>query len=549
MNAPSPSARSRRASLSLCAMSLWIAASGCGAADSTPADAASDHAAVDARDDVSDALTDAAPDVSDASLDLPDVAPDARGDVPDLDAPPVWYRCHRAFLCADVSVPYDWSRPEGPRATVGVMRIPARRADERVGVLMMNYGGPGAPTIAQVATGYPTVFGTPHDDEIADRFDLVAIDWRGLGRSAPSLACDVVRTHDPLATPQNDVENDAAWAATAAEAMRVQAACAARVPAEFLGRVSSDDAARDMDHVRALLGEETVSYIGYSYGTRLGAAYMALFPTRVRAMVLDSPMGPDLDLRGRARGGGAAFDAAMTAFLGWCAGSESCVFRGPERTAAGVRRRFDALVAALDRTPYTVGKRRASGLDVLAALVTSSFVPARQWRPLGAAFAAARDGDATAILRLSDDALVTDDQFVSGYWAITSLDMPAAADETPDRFRAYLRATLSPYAARTLADSVSTLGWPARRPTPAASLHGLTAPPALIVGSRGDVATPYEWAVALRDAFANGSHLVTYEGAGHAASTQVPCVGNLVADFLFDPASAPAVDTCAAVSP
>lgn len=540
MNAPPPAARPRvRPGLALpfaCALALALTATGCGVDAPAPADAAADLPR--------DVAPDAAPDLTDASVE----PRDAGDDVPDAEAPLVWRRCYRAFVCADVSVPVDWSRPGGARVTVGVLRAPARRPDDRLGVLMMNFGGPGAPTADAVAAAYPRVFGTPFDDEIAARFDLVAVDWRGLGRSAPSLACDVVRVRDPLADPPRDVESDAAWAALAAEAMRVQAACAARVAPDFLARVSSDDAARDMDRVRALLGEESLSYVGYSYGTRLGAAYMALFPTRVRAFVLDSPMGPDLDLRGRVRGAGAGFDAAADAFMAWCAASSACPFRGAERTAEGVRRRFDALVAAMDRAPFSVGERRVTGLGPLDALVNTSYTPAARWPALATALAAAQDGDAAALLRINDAAWIGD-EFASGFWAIGSLDMPAAPDETPDRFRAFLRAELSPHARRILADTVASLGWPARRPSPPASVHGLAAPPALIVGSRGDVATPYAWAPALRDAFANGSHLVTYEGAGHATSTQVACVGSLVANFLFDPTAAPAQRSCPAAAP
>lgn len=512
-----------------------------GAAPAPVADASPDAAALDA------ATLDTGP---------PDAAPVDAADAPPIaeDVPPepvVWQRCYRSFFCADVSVPVDWSRPSGARATIGVLRAPARRPEDRLGVLMVNYGGPGVPTAVSVAGRYPQVLGPAAGGAPADLFDVVAIDWRGLGRSQPSLRCGIARTHDPLSEVEGALETDADWARMVAEQMRIQRACAAAVPAEFLARVASDDAARDMDHVRALLDEERVSYVGYSYGTRLGASYMALFPERVRAFVLDSPVAPDMDLRTFVLGQSRGFETALQHFCARCAATSTCPFRGGETTAEGVRRRFDALVSAMDRTPYSVGKRRVTGFAAEVALIVSSYQPVAGWPELAAALGRAADGDASGLMRIVDLSW-SDDELASGFNAIVALDYPSAATETPESFRAFLRAEVAPAGPHTVRSQVSTIpliAWPARRPAPAASVRSPSAPPALIIGSRFDPPTAYEWAPATRDALGNGSHLVTYEGDGHANSTSVVCLATQVMAFLQQPGDPPTQTTCPSVMP
>lgn len=502
-----------------------------------------------------DASLDVGSDVSRDAGTSDDAATDATDDAaPAADVPPapiVWQRCYRSFFCADVSVPIDWSRPSGARATIGVLRAPARRPDDRLGVLMVNYGGPGVPTAVSVASRYPQVLGPSAGTAPADLFDIVAIDWRGLGRSQPSLACGIVLTHDPLSEVEGAVEPDADWARTVGEQMRIQRACTTAVPAEFLARVASDDAARDMDHVRAILGEERVNYVGYSYGTRLGASYMALFPQRVRAFVLDSPVAPDMDLRAFVLGQSRGFETALQRFCARCAADSGCPFRGVETTAEGVRRRYDALVATMDRTPFMVGKRRVTGFAAETALTVSSYQPVSGWPELAAALARAADGDASDLTRLVDRSW-SDDELASGFTAILALDYAAAASETPDTFRAFLRAQVAPVGPHTVRSQVTTIslvGWPVRRPAPAASVRTPSAPPALIIGSRFDPPTPYEWATAMRDALGNGSHLVTYEGDGHANSATVSCLGTQVMGFLQQPEDPPAQATCPSVMP
>jgi pimeloyl-ACP methyl ester carboxylesterase len=162
---------------------------------------------------------------------------------------------------------------------------------------MVNYGGPGSITSEEVAQRYPAVLGDAVGEEIADRYDIVAVDWRGHGRSQPALRCGFVNDGNPSSRPSADPDNDEVWSAYVRSLGEVRASCLTSVPREMLARIGADDMARDMDRVRAVLGEEQITYVGYSYGAYLGAMYLTLFPNRVRAVVLDAPPAPLRTLR------------------------------------------------------------------------------------------------------------------------------------------------------------------------------------------------------------------------------------------------------------
>lgn len=500
---------------------------------------------------VGDAALDAAPAV-DAAVDAAaDAAADAALDAPDPLAAQtlLWTRCHRSFFCADVRVPLDHARPAGESITVRVLRAPARRPADRLGVLFVNYGGPGVPTVERVAEAYPAVLGSAIGADVADRFDVVAVDWRGLGGSAPTLGCRFARADDPLAAEPPEVLDDAGWAAYLRQMQASQQACLTSVSREFLARVSSDDAARDLDRVRALLGESQVSFVGYSYGTRLGASYLALFPERVRAAVLDGPLNPGASFRDQVLGQARGFQSSFARFFAWCARSEGCALEGRAEGAEALSRRFDALVARLDAAPLRVGKRLVRGEHLLGELVGASYVPEAGWPAAAEHLALAARGNGGALLRSLDEGW-SDDVRRSGYYAIRALDTPAAADETPERFRAFLQADVAAvgrHMPRLFAEEVGYVGWPVRRPDAPAPL-GTSVAPTLIVAGRHDPATPFENAAPLRDALAGRATVLTYEGDGHAVSNRVPCVAGLTWQWLEDP-SIPLVQTTCPAGP
>lgn len=208
------------------------------------------------------------------------------------DRSPAWTTCDdwvdTATLptaeCTTISVPVNWSdgaNPLAPQAQLAVMRVPA--SGDRLGSIISNPGGPGVSAIDVMSRFAPKVGKT----EIGRRFDLVAFDPRGVGFSTPEVRCETDAERDEDRTdPQVDFSPAGVAHIEADERARAQG-CLDRVGAPFLAGMSTENTARDMDAVRAALGDEQLNFFGYSYGTRLGTAYAEQFPDRVRAMMLD----------------------------------------------------------------------------------------------------------------------------------------------------------------------------------------------------------------------------------------------------------------------
>ncbi|EFC83234.1 alpha/beta hydrolase [Parafrankia sp. EUN1f] len=288
--------------------------------------------------------------------------------------------------CADVSVPLDYARPTGRTITLGLARIRAVDQAHRRGPLMVNLGGPGGGAVDAIAD-IRAMLGP-----VADRFDLVAMDPRFVGRSSaldcgPALGADWLRA----AGPDRD-----SFERVADEQAATAAGCSSH--ADVLPFASTRNTARDMDVVRAVLGAATTSYLGYSYGTYLGAVYMQMFPDRVDRFVLDSVVDPATYTPRVLRGSGDLLEAALGEWAAWAAGQDAQLALG--RTAAQVLRTVDRIYQAAARRPLTVDGVRYDASDVprlLIASLTDDSEDAAAVLAMGVrAFADAADGRAPA---------------------------------------------------------------------------------------------------------------------------------------------------------
>jgi pimeloyl-ACP methyl ester carboxylesterase len=222
-----------------------------------------------------------------------------------------------AFSCGTTTVPVDHADPEGPTLQLFLVRAVLAGQTDRIGSLLVNPGGPG---ISATDAAIQSALTMPED--VLRRFDVVGLDPRGVGLSTP-VECISDEQKDTIAAaeprPTSAEQLDAAFAL----AEEVSAACAEEYDTT-LGAFSTVAAARDMDLVRQGLGDEQLTYLGYSYGTTLGSTYAELFPDRVRALVLDGAVDPDTDARAdaeaRAQGFESAFDAFATNCIGLAAG-------------------------------------------------------------------------------------------------------------------------------------------------------------------------------------------------------------------------------------
>ncbi|MFE2409047.1 alpha/beta hydrolase [Kitasatospora sp. NPDC059408] len=441
-----------------------------------------------------------------------------------------WSPCGDGLQCAALTVPLDYAQPgSGQTFTLPLVKHPADDPARRIGSLVFNPGGPGGSGVETLKSGGLDSFGK----QARTRFDIVGFDPRGVAGSKPALDCtppDEPANPGPTASgtpaplyPRTPAER----AAALADADREAAACKAR-SAGILPHVGTLDAARDLDVLRAVLGDDKLTYLGWSYGTYLGTVYGEQFPHRVRAMVLDGAIDPSLDWAGLALRQAKGFQRAVDGYADRCAAvvGQAC----PAGTPDGIR----ALITDLYETtargsgPTTGPGRRLDQNTLHTAITTSMYSPESQWQPLSEALGAARRGNAAKLTALAepdpghhDDGPETGggqapDNSDAALTAVNCLDTPYPAD--PQAYwdlldRAHREAGV--FGAGSVLSTLTCRTWPAgplkpHRVTPA----GL--PPVLVVGTTGDPATTYEEAQALA-AQLPGGMLLTYRGPGHTA--------------------------------
>lgn len=420
-----------------------------------------------------------------------------------------WASCGTAE-CATVVVPLDHDDPTGPTIEVSVLRLPAR--GERIGALFVNFGGPGSSVVGQV-----TRF--PFPASVRERFDIVAVDPRGVGRSTP-LACGVDPTElysvDP--TVEDDADAEALVAVSAAYARD----CATD-RGELLPHVGTPDVARDFDLVRAGMGDERIDYLGFSYGTSIGQVYAELFPDRVRTMILDGVVDPAPTGIDGAVQQAMGFETALSRWASGCGDRRSCDFDDP---VAAV----EALLAAAEAG--IPGGGRVLGPGEVSIGLAMPLYDVRLWPTLDTAVANALAGDGRGMLALADRYLRLVD--FSAYFAVSCLDNSWPSDPGEHLDAASSAATRSPHFGEAIVnDYLRCAVWPTE-PDPLGPITAEGAPPILVVSTTGDPATPYENGVTVAERLATGV-LLTHEGEGHTIVFEGnDCVDRLAIAYLVD---------------
>lgn len=457
--------------------------------------------------------------------------------------PVVWQECGPNLDCATVEVPVVHADPDGPTLPLALVRHRATDPAQRIGSLLTNPGGPGGPAAEGVR-----MIGTPMDPgvyspELLARYDIVGMDPRGVGESGgirclsdaereEALALDL----DPTVTaglPRAEVD---------AQARELADGCAAGVDPLLLANMATDDVARDMDLVRAALGEDRISYLGLSYGTLLGATYATLFPDRVRQMVLDAPVDPVLwqqDPLAATAAQSVSGERLLDRWFATCR-TERCPFGGGEPEAA-----FDALIAQLEAAPLDVPASPgapAGRLDGAGALLAAriSMFSRTLWPVLTAGLVAAQNGDGSVLLRLSQALAREPDGTPAGFGeanvAVNCLDRAVPTDAAAhDRNADEIAAAAPRFGRISGLVLLSCASWPVANPGRfTGPLDGGGAPPILVVGGREDSQTPYPWAEAMAGSLESGV-LLTREGVGHGSyRTSGPCVDTAVDRYLID---------------
>lgn len=464
--------------------------------------------------------------------------------------PLTWAPCRNGFECATLDAPLDYRAPEAERVSIAVVRRPATVVADRLGTVVVNPGGPGS-------SGVTFLRGA--GDRFANlnrRFDLVSFDPRGVGQSTPALSCYDEGLDDRIdVLGPGGLTTEAFLSRLAKERDR----CVAR-NAAVLGFVGTNNVARDVDRLRVALGEGKLNFLGFSYGSRIGAVYDELFPDRVRALALDGADDPDPRI---SRGVGEqyeAFEAAFRRLIACAAGTGvSCP---PGVTSADVEGLFRAVERSLrEEGPLrtTLGTRRLTLGELYYAVIGSLYDPSSWSRLIDALTAAAvpARGDGTLLQQMTDAFLDRrpDGSYTNATVANVAVncaddtERPAAADrpaepEGSDAVRrgrelALRLPLLGPLAATAYTDCVR---WPAAV-DPVLPITGRGATPVLVIGTRYDTATPYAWAAELARALATAT-VLTYEGDGHTAYRSSSCVRSVV-DAYFVAVRLPDLSVCA----
>ena len=419
--------------------------------------------------------------------------------------------------CATVMVPLDYAAPKGRQVPLSVLRVPA--SGPRLGALFVNPGGPGG-SATQFAAALPSAL----PKSISQRYDLVGVDPRGVGDSAPfSCGADYTALYrvDPT------VQSPAGRAALITTADALDRSCQQHA-GDLLPHVGTRDAARDLDAVRAAMGERQLTYFGGSYGTVIGQVYADLFPTHVKAMVLDGIV--DLGRTGLdlATDQAAGFETAFMRFVAHCTSNGTC--RNPDPVAAVEQ--VQALAEKPGGIPAPTANRSAGPGEVNLGLGDALY-SARLWPRLDQAIYDAAHGDGSGMVLLADDYLSAGDFDV--YFSVNCIDFAWPTGQ-PDAFLAAAKAAqkVSPHFGEALVtDYLRCVNWPVKAdPLPAVTAPGT--PPILVISTTGDPATPYAEGVAVAKRLSKGI-LITNQGDGHGALTEgSSCVSALVAAYLLD---------------
>ena len=425
--------------------------------------------------------------------------------------------CGQVYLCATLEVPLDHDDPGGATVELNVGMLPAGEPAWRIGYLLVNPGGPGAGMHDFLTAGAGL------SARLLERFDVVGWDPRGVGGSVPS-GCWAEARDLYLLDPAPDSSDE--QAARDAAARTVAEVCAANL-GDAVGHIGTIDTVRDMDVIRRALGAETVSYFGFSYGTLLGLLYADMFGEHLRAAVLDGVADPALSGVEPAVQQMIGFTRTIDDMFAWCRTDPSCPVTGDPADT------YYRLLEQVDENPLTDASGRIflePARTLLAAVVAS--YGAYVWPYFFQVLAEATDGDGRRLGALGE--LYTDLADLGAFISIGCTDGGAATRAELDALADELAEVAGEFARVAVLSSLPCEYWPVATGTrPGGAVAAPDAPPILVVGNRGDNATPYEWAVSVADQLDSGV-LVSYDGNEHLSYGQSACVDRTVDDYLMN---------------
>mgnify|MGYP002719240637 CR=1 FL=1 len=427
-----------------------------------------------------------------------------------------WKKCDD-FECGELTVPLNYEKPDEGSITLALIRAKATEKSERS--LVVNPGGPGGSGVNMVKDSATVMFSRT----LRQNYDIVGFDPRGVGQST-SVNCFTDEDRDQQMSdsrmPNND-DQSVDEIKKAAEADVVK--CKQKTkPEELLSQITTPNSAHDMDILRAALGEEKLDYLGYSYGTKLGAQYLSMFPGNAGRMVLDAAMDPSLGIEEVALDQAKSFEESLDHYLESCAQQTNCWFDGD---VADGRKKLTYWINEWDAKPLKIDDgRQLTGAAAFEAILLPMYEPAAHEMLTEALNLAIKQKDPSGLVFLWD---LSNDREMDGTYRTNSSEafrayncmdykLPELTEESRQESRKKF-AKEAPFYGEALSESDGCAGWPNAG---AAAQDRFTVsdeiPPVLVVGTKHDPATPYHWAESLQKQLP-GSTLLTWDGWGHTA--------------------------------
>ena len=450
-----------------------------------------------------------------------------------------WSSCYDNFQCTELLVPIDYADLTVGTFKISVLRYQAQDQKNRIGSLIVNPGGPGGSGV-DYASNAEYVF----NPDVLDRYDIVGFDPRGVDRSAP-IKCLNNKETDASYASDAKPDNDAELAKAFADAKDFIEKC--KKANQYLNHYSTAEAARDMDILRAALGDEKINYFGKSYGTYLGTLYAQFFPDKVGRMVLDGAVDPNISILEQEISQAKGFDDALTAFIADCAKQDDCSLpKGKKAATAKIIEIFQS--SATNPLPRKIKVEKDDRLATEALLVLGSasalYEDVDGWPKLRTALSEAQQGYGDSFLDLADqytgrssDGTYMSNDLDSGA-VIDCLDWPdkRTAEETKADAQRFTDAApvFGPYLAYTnIACKFLTPPTKDKLTRTTNKITAIKTAPIIVIGTTRDPATPYDWAVGLHKIFTT-SKLISLDADGHTGQGRgSACVDNAVDAYLL----------------
>ncbi|MCU1403180.1 MAG: peptidase [Microbacteriaceae bacterium] len=447
-----------------------------------------------------------------------------------------WTSCEKAkgnFQCATATAPLDWKNPG--RASIKLALIRHGATGKSLGSLLVNPGGPGA-------SGYDFIrdsLSYAVDSKLQSTYDIVGFDPRGVNKSSAVTCYKDPKEMDAFlyTISPNPVGSDAWIADQEASTAKFGQACQ-KYTGDLLGFVDTVSAARDLDLLRAILGDKKLNYLGYSYGTLLGATYADLYPKNTGRLVFDGAVDPattDFQVTATQAQG---FESALRAYLANCITGTGCPFKG---TVDQAMTEIRGILDQLNASPLRASDGREVGSAAMFNAIILPLYSRSNWKYLNELFTDVMSGSGDYALQLSDSYYDRNpngtyaDNTTEAFIAINCLDYKSTSSIATMRMEAAQLAKLAPvFGPQMSYGGTSCYDWPYQSTRDRVAIAAKGSAPIIVVGTTNDPATPYVWAQNVAKELQNG-HLVTYKGEGHTAYNKGnSCVNNAVDSYLID---------------